>query len=161
MKLTPMTAIAFSFGLTAASSASASEPSPIVVTPVGSQASSVGDSRYFTGSVRVDSRFQAPAPARIGGGTVTFEPGSRTAWHTHPLGQTLIVTAGLGEVQKWGEAIQSIRPGDTVWIPPGVKHWHGASATVGMSHVAISESLDGKSVEWLEKVTDEQLNRKP
>ena len=120
-----------------------------------------GDSRYFTGSVRVDSRFQAAAPARIGGGTVTFEPGSRTAWHTHPLGQTLIVTAGLGEVQKWGEAIQSIRPGDTVWIPPGVKHWHGASATVGMSHVAISESLDGKSVEWLEKVTDEQLNRKP
>lgn len=156
MKLPTATALALSLGLTAASAA---EPEPIKVTRVGTQPSSAGGEQNFTGSVRVDSRFQATAPARAGGGIVTFEPGARTAWHTHPLGQTLIVTAGLGRVQKWGDAVQDIRPGDVVWIPPGVKHWHGASATVGMSHIAISEALDGKSVEWMEKVSKEQYGQ--
>jgi quercetin dioxygenase-like cupin family protein len=103
--------------------------------------------------------FTADAPARVRGATVTFEPGARTGWHTHPLGQTLIVTAGVGRVQQWGGPIQEIRPGDTVWIPPGVKHWHGASPTVGMSHIAFSEALDGKSVDWMEKVSDEQYGK--
>jgi quercetin dioxygenase-like cupin family protein len=109
--------------------------------------------------VRVESRFQGTAPARIGGATVTFEPGARTAWHSHPLGQTLIVTAGVGLVQEWSGPIQEIRPGDIVWIAAGVKHWHGATPTNGMSHIAFSESLNGKSVEWMEKVTDEQYRR--
>ncbi len=150
---TSAAAIALSLGLC---TAGASELSPIKVTPIGSQPSTAGGDQNFTGSVRVDSRFQATAPARVGGGIVTFEPGARTAWHTHPLGQTLIVTAGVGRVQKWGDPVQTINPGDVVWIPPNVKHWHGASATVGMSHVAISESLDGKSVTWMEKVAPEQ-----
>ncbi|HHW1763945.1 TPA: (R)-mandelonitrile lyase [Pseudomonas aeruginosa] len=156
MKLPTATAIALSLGL---SSASAAEQEPIKVTRVGTQPSSAGGDQNFTGSVRVDSRFQASAPARAGGGIVTFEPGARTAWHTHPLGQTLIVTAGVGRVQKWGDSVQEIRPGDVVWIPPGVKHWHGASPTVGMSHIAIAESLDGKSVEWMEKVSKEQYGQ--
>ncbi|WKN20326.1 cupin domain-containing protein [Azotobacter vinelandii] len=138
------------------STAYAQEAPTISVTRVGSQPSAAGPESNFTGSVRVDSLFRAPAPARIGGGTVTFEPGARTAWHTHPLGQTLIVTAGVGWVQSWDGPRQEIRPGDTAWIPPGVKHWHGASPTVGMSHIAIAEALDGKSVDWLEKVSDEQ-----
>jgi quercetin dioxygenase-like cupin family protein len=142
-----------------ASTASAQSNQVITVTRPGSQPSSVGSAENFTGTVRVDSRFQASAPARIGGGVVTFEPGARTAWHTHPLGQTLIVTAGLGLVQRWGDPAQEIRPGDVVWIPPGVKHWHGASATAGMSHIAIAEALDGKTVEWLEQVSDEQYRR--
>lgn len=158
MKMTvpAVTAIALSLGITAAS---ASDTAPVQVTRVGAQPSSAGDDQNFTGSVRVDSRFQATSPARVGGGIVTFEPAARTAWHTHPLGQTLIVTSGVGRVQKWGDAVQEIRPGDVVWIPPGVKHWHGASPTVGMSHVAISESLDGKSVDWLEKVSKEQYGQ--
>lgn len=156
MKLPTATAIALSLGL---SSASAAEQEPIKVTRVGTQPSSAGGDQNFTGLVRVDSRFQASAPARAGGGIVTFEPGARTAWHTHPLGQTLIVTAGVGRVQKWGDSVQEIRPGDVVWIPPGVKHWHGASPTVGMSHIAIAESLDGKSVEWMEKVSKEQYGQ--
>ena len=131
----------------------------VVVQRAGSQAPSIGAAQNFTGSVRVDGRFQGSAPARVSGGTVTFEPGARTAWHTHPLGQTLIVTAGAGLVQHWGGAIQEIRPGDTVWIPPGVKHWHGASAMTGMTHVAISEAQDGKTVDWLEHVSDEQYRR--
>jgi quercetin dioxygenase-like cupin family protein len=131
----------------------------ITVTRPGAQPSAAGPAENFTGSVRVDSRFQGAAPARISGGIVTFEPGARTAWHTHPLGQTLIVTAGIGLVQEWDGPVQEIRPGDIVWIPPGVKHWHGATATNGMSHIAFSESLDGKSVEWMEKVTDEQYRR--
>ena len=130
--------------------------SEVVVTRSGSQPSTAGSPDNFTGSVRVDDRFSGTAPARIGGATVTFEPGARTAWHSHPLGQTLIVTAGVGRVQHWDGPVQLIRPGDTVWIPPGVKHWHGASPTVGMSHIAFSEALDGKSVEWMEHVTDEQ-----
>ncbi|RWO18281.1 cupin domain-containing protein [Mesorhizobium sp.] len=126
------------------------------ITRVGSQPSGPGPADYFTGTVRIDPLFQAPEPARVGGASVTFEPGARTAWHTHPLGQTLIVTAGLGRIQREGAPVEEIRPGDVVWIPPGVKHWHGASATTAMTHLAIQESLDGKPVEWLEKVSDEQ-----
>ncbi len=147
------TAVALTVGI---STIAAAQTGAAVVTRVGSQPSSVGSEQYFTGSVRVDSRFQAASPARVGGGTVTFEPGAHTAWHTHPLGQTLIVTAGLGRVQTWGDAVQEIRPGDVVWIPPGTKHWHGASPTVGMSHVAIAESLNGTSVQWMEKLGPDQ-----
>jgi quercetin dioxygenase-like cupin family protein len=129
------------------------------ITRSGSQPSRNGPAEYFTGSVRVDSPFSATAPARVGGATVTFEPGARTAWHTHPLGQTLIVTAGHGWVQVEGGAREEIRPGDLVWFPPGVKHWHGATATTGMSHIAIAEALDGKTVDWMEKVSDEQYQR--
>jgi quercetin dioxygenase-like cupin family protein len=142
-----------------ASSASAQSNQTITVMHPESQPSTVGPAVNFTGSVRVDSRFQGTAPARIGGGIVTFEPGARTAWHTHPLGQTLIVTAGLGLVQEWDKPVQVIRPGDVVWIPPGVKHWHGATPTNGMSHIAIAEALDGKTVAWLEKVTDAQYRQ--
>jgi quercetin dioxygenase-like cupin family protein len=142
-----------------AASALAQSGQDIVVQRAGSQAPSIGAAQNFTGAVRVEGRFQGSAPARVSGGTVTFEPGARTAWHTHPLGQTLIVTAGVGLVQRWGGAIQEIRPGDVVWIPPGVKHWHGAAATTGMTHVAIAEALDGKTVEWMEHVSDEQYRR--
>ena len=133
--------------------------SEVVVTRAGTQPSSVGSPENFTGSVRVDDRFRGSDPARISGGTVTFEPGARTAWHTHPLGQTLIVTAGIGLVQHWGGPVHEIRPGDIVWIPPGVKHWHGATPTNGMAHIAFSEALDGKSVEWMEQVSDAQYRR--
>jgi 4-carboxymuconolactone decarboxylase len=109
----------------------------------------------------VDSPFQGTEPARVRGATVTFEPGARTAWHSHPLGQTLIVTAGVGLVQQWGGRVQVIRPGDIVWIPPGVKHWHGATAHSGMTHIAITEAADGKTVEWMEKVSDEQYDKQP
>ena len=122
----------------------------------GSQASAKGPADWFTGDVRIDHLFQAPAPARVAGASVTFEPGARTAWHTHPLGQTLIVTAGRGWVQRESGPVEEIRPGDVVWFPPGEKHWHGATSTTGMTHIAIQESLDGKSVDWLEHVTDEQ-----
>jgi 4-carboxymuconolactone decarboxylase len=125
----------------------------------GSQPSQSGPPEYFTGSVRVDSRFQRQAPARISGAVVTFEPGARTAWHTHPLGQTLIVVSGLGWVQVEGGPKEEIRGGDIVWFAPGEKHWHGASATTAMSHIAIAEALDGKSVNWLEHVSDEQYRR--
>jgi quercetin dioxygenase-like cupin family protein len=131
----------------------------IVVQRAGAQAPSIGAAQNFTGAVRVEGRFQGSLPARISGGTVTFEPGARTAWHTHPLGQTLVVTAGVGRVQHWGGAIQEIRSGDVVWIPPGVKHWHGAAATTGMTHVAVSEAVDGKTVDWMEHVSDEQYRR--
>ncbi|TSD83123.1 cupin domain-containing protein [Mycobacterium sp. KBS0706] len=142
-----------------ASAASAQSNQMITVTRPGSQPSAAGPAENFTGSVRVDSRFQGTAPARIGGGIVTFEPGARTAWHSHPLGQTLIVTAGVGLVQEWDGPVQDIRPGDIVWIPPGVKHWHGATSANGMSHIAVSEALDGKAVEWMEQVTEEQYRR--
>lgn len=131
----------------------------VTVTRAGSQPSTTGAAANFTGAVRVDSRFQGSAPARIGGGTVTFEPGARTAWHSHPLGQTLIVTAGVGWVRQWAGPIQEIKPGDIVWIPPDVKHWHGAAATTGMTHIAIAEALDGKTVTWMEQVNDEQYAR--
>jgi quercetin dioxygenase-like cupin family protein len=122
----------------------------------GSVPSRKGPAENFTGAVRVDSPFRGTAPARIGGATVTFEPGARTAWHTHPLGQTLIITAGVGWVQSEGRPREEVRPGDIVWIPAGDKHWHGATATTGMSHIAISEALDGKTVDWMEQVTDAQ-----
>jgi quercetin dioxygenase-like cupin family protein len=122
----------------------------------GSQPSAKGSSDYFTGTVRLDSPFKAAAPARVGGAIVTFEPGARTAWHTHPLGQTLIVTAGLGWAQREGGPVEEIRPGDIVWFEPGEKHWHGASSSAAMTHIAIAEALDGKTVEWLEHVSDEQ-----
>jgi quercetin dioxygenase-like cupin family protein len=122
----------------------------------GSQPSAKGPQEYFTGSVRIDTPFQGVAPARAGGAVVTFEPGARTAWHWHPLGQTLIVTAGCGWVQSEGGPKVEIRPGDVVWCPPNERHWHGATPTTAMTHVAIAEALDGKAVEWMEKVSDEQ-----
>ena len=122
----------------------------------GSQPSVKGPAEWFTGAVRIDSPFQGSEPSRIGGAIVTFEPGARTAWHTHPLGQTLIVTAGYGRVQREGGPVEDIRPGDIVWIEPGEKHWHGASPTSSMTHIAIAESLNGKAVEWMEKVSGEQ-----
>jgi len=122
----------------------------------GSQPSAQGPAEYFTGRVRIDPLFQAPAPARGFGASVTFEPGARTAWHVHPLGQTLIVTAGFGFVQSFGGPAQPIRPGDVVWCPPGEKHWHGAAPTTAMTHIAIVEQLDGKAVDWMEKVSDEE-----
>jgi quercetin dioxygenase-like cupin family protein len=126
------------------------------IKPNGSIPSSKGPPEYFTGRVRIDSMHQAPAPARMVCACVTFEPGARTAWHTHPLGQTLIVTSGLGFVQSWGRPVREIRPGDVVWCPPGEKHWHGGTPGTAMSHIAILEALDGKTVDWLEHVTDEQ-----
>ncbi|MFK4386277.1 quercetin dioxygenase-like cupin family protein [Bradyrhizobium sp. USDA 336] len=131
----------------------------IGITKNGSRPSQKGSQDWFTGTVRVDPLFQAPDPARVGGGQVTFEPGARTAWHTHPLGQTLIVTAGLGWVQRDGGPVEEIRPGDVVWVPPGLKHWHGASPTTAMTHIAIQESVNGRNVEWLEKVSDAQYQR--
>jgi quercetin dioxygenase-like cupin family protein len=125
----------------------------------GSQQSAEGSADWFTGRVRIDPLFEAPEPARVRGARVTFEPGARTAWHTHPLGQTLIVTSGLGWAQRWGEAVAEIRPGDVVWFPPGEKHWHGASPTTAMTHIAIQEALNGKPVDWLEKVSEEQYRR--
>jgi quercetin dioxygenase-like cupin family protein len=125
----------------------------------GSQPSRKPPEEYFTGQVRLDPLFQTAAPARVGGASVTFEPGARTAWHTHPLGQTLIVTAGLGWAQREGGPVEEIRPGDVVWFASGEKHWHGATPTTAMTHVAIQEALDGKSVDWLEKVSDTQYRK--
>jgi len=122
----------------------------------GSQPSGRGPAEYFTGTVRIDPLFDPGAPARVVGASVTFEPGARTAWHTHPLGQTLIVTAGCGLAQRLGEAIEEIRPGDVVSFAPGEKHWHGATATTSVTHIAIQERLDGKTVDWMEKVSDDQ-----
>ncbi len=132
------------------------DPQALKITRNGAQPSARGPADYFTGTVRVDSPFQADGPARVGGGHVTFEPGARTAWHTHPLGQTLLVTSGVGRVQRWGGPVQEIRPGDVVWIPPGEKHWHGAAPATAMGHYAIAERLDGKVVGWLEKVSEAQ-----
>ena len=125
----------------------------------GSQASNKGPADWFTGSVRIDTLFQAAAPARGQGAAVTFEPGARTAWHTHPLGQTLIVTFGVGWVQREGGPVEEIRPGDVVWFAPNEKHWHGASSTSAMTHIAIQEALDGKVVDWMEKVSDDQYRK--
>ena len=126
------------------------------ITRNGTTASARGPADYFTGTVRIDARFQGEAPARVGGATVTFEPGARTAWHTHPLGQTLLVLSGFGRVQRDGGPIEEIYPGDIVWFPPGEKHWHGASPDTAMTHIAIAEALDGKVVDWLEHVTETQ-----
>jgi quercetin dioxygenase-like cupin family protein len=122
----------------------------------GSRPSGKGSADYFTGAVRIDPLIEAPEPARVRGASVTFEPGARTAWHTHPLGQTLIVTAGCGWAQREGGPVETIRPGDVVWFAPGEKHWHGATATTGMTHIAIQEALNGSPVDWLEQVSDEQ-----
>jgi quercetin dioxygenase-like cupin family protein len=127
----------------------------------GSRPSGIGPAEYFTGAVRVDPLFDAPDPARARGAHVTFEPGARTAWHTHPLGQTLIVTSGLGWVQREGGQIEEIRPGDVVWFAPGEKHWHGASANTAMSHIAIQEALNGSPVTWLERVSEAQYQLGP
>ena len=126
------------------------------ITRSGDKPSAEGPAEYFTGAVRIDAPFAADAPARVGGATVTFESGARTAWHTHPLGQTLIVTAGLGRAQREGGPVEEMRPGDIVWFSPGEKHWHGASPTAAMTHIAIAEALDGKVVDWMEQVSDEQ-----
>ncbi|HEV7903207.1 MAG TPA: carboxymuconolactone decarboxylase family protein [Pyrinomonadaceae bacterium] len=129
---------------------------PIIITRGGTQPSRQGTVENFTGSVRVEPLFQPNAPARTSGAIVTFQPGARAAWHSHPLGQILIVTAGTGRVQRWGDPVDEIRPGDVVWIPPGQKHWHGASPDASMSHIAVVELLDGKSTDWMEKVSDAQ-----
>ena len=134
-------------------------PMDIDIKRNGSRPSQKGSQDWFTGTVRIDPLFQAPAPARVGAGQVTFEPGARTAWHTHPLGQTLIITAGLGWVQREGGPIEEVRPGDVVWFPPGLKHWHGASPATAMTHIAIQESVDGKNVDWMEKVSDAQYRK--
>jgi 4-carboxymuconolactone decarboxylase len=151
-------AIAISLGMLASSAQSQTpkDVGAIRIMRSGSQPSRQGSPENFTGSVRVDPLFQANAPARAAGSLVTFEPGARTAWHTHPLGQILIVTAGTGRVQCWGDPVAEIRQGDVVWIPPGQKHWHGAAPKSSMAHIAIVEQLDGKSVEWMEKVSDVQ-----
>jgi quercetin dioxygenase-like cupin family protein len=125
----------------------------------GSQPSAKGAADWFTGSVRIDPLFQASNPTRAAGAWVTFEPGARTAWHTHPLGQTLIVICGVGRVQRWGGPIEEIQPGDVVWFPPGEKHWHGASPTNAMTHIAIQEAQNGKVVDWMEHVSDEQYGK--
>ena len=126
---------------------------------VDSRSPSKGSAEWFTGTVKIDPLFEAPEPARVRGASVTFEPGARTAWHTHPLGQTLIVTSGLGWAQRWGAPIEEIRPGDVVWFAPGEKHWHGATPTTAMTHIAIQEALNGKPVDWMEKVSDEQYQK--
>ena len=129
------------------------------VTRNGSQSSGKGPADWFTGTVRIDQPFAATDPARVAGAVVTFEPGARTAWHTHPLGQTLIVTAGIGWAQREGGPVEEIRPGDVVWFEPGEKHWHGATPTTAMTHIAVQERLDGKAVDWLEKVSDEEYQK--
>jgi len=137
-------------------SQTSSSKDAIRITRDGSQSPRQGPFANFTGSVRIDSSFPANPPSRTYGARVSFEPGARTAWHTHPLGQTLIVTTGIGRVQRWGDTLEEIRPGDVVWIPPGQKHWHGATPNNAMTHIAIAEELDGKGVEWMEKVSDAQ-----
>lgn len=126
------------------------------ITRNGTQPSGKGSAEWFTGTVRVDPLFAAHDPARASGAYVTFEPGARTAWHSHPFGQTLVVTAGCGRVQRWGGAVEEIRPGDVVWIAAGEKHWHGAAPTTSVTHIAIQEHLDGKTADWMEHVSDEQ-----
>jgi quercetin dioxygenase-like cupin family protein len=128
----------------------------MAIARAGSQPSSQGPARYFTGSARVDPLFAVHPPSTTSGAYVTFEPGARSAWHSHPAGQVLIVTAGAGRVQRWGGPAQEIRPGDVVWTPPGVKHWHGAAPSTPVTHIAIQDSVGGKNVEWMEKVSDEQ-----
>jgi quercetin dioxygenase-like cupin family protein len=135
------------------------QASAVTVVRAGSQPPTAGPAEYFTGRVQVQPLFQPTEPSRVAGASVTFEPGARTAWHTHPVGQRLIVTAGTGWVQQWGRPIEEIKPGDVVWIPPGQKHWHGATPAGSMTHIALQEHLEGKVVEWLEKVSDDQYRR--
>jgi quercetin dioxygenase-like cupin family protein len=155
--------------LSAANLAAAETPAPAVATTPrnttmdikrnGSRPSNIGSADYFTGAVRIDPLFQAPEPARAAGASVTFEPGARTAWHTHPLGQTLIVTAGLGWAQREGGQVEEIHPGDVIWFPPGEKHWHGATPTTAMTHIAVQEAWNGKVVDWMEQVSNAQYRR--
>ena len=167
MKLLIATAITLSLLASAsaqtnqAGAASAQDSQAIRIMRRGSQPSRQGPVENFTGSVRVDPLFQASAPARTSGSLVTFEPGAHSAWHTHPLGQVLIVTAGTGRVQRWGDPVDEIRQGDVVWIPPSQKHWHGAAPDSSMAHIAVSEALEGKAVDWMEKVTDAQYGAPP
>lgn len=142
-----------------AASETADGKTTMQITKAGTQPSRPGPADWFTGAVRIDPLFQAPEPARVSGGHVTFEPGARTAWHTHPLGQTLIIASGLGWVQREGGPVEEVRTGDVVWFPPGVKHWHGASPTTAMTHIAIQEALGGKNVDWLEKVSERQYRK--
>ncbi len=155
-----LAAIAISLCITAsgAQSQTSREQETIRITRSASQLPRPGPADHFTGSVQIDSYFKENAPSRVSGARVFFEPGARTAWHTHPLGQILIVTTGTGRVQRWGDPMDEIRQGDVVWIPPGQKHWHGAAPNRSMVHIAIAEQLDGKTVEWMEKVSDEQYN---
>ena len=155
--------------LSAANLAAAETPAPAVATTPrnttmdikrnGSRPSNIGSADYFTGAVRIDPLFQAPEPARAAGASVTFEPGARTAWHTHPLGQTLIVTAGLGWAQREGGQVEEIHPGGVIWFPPGEKHWHGATPTTAMTHIAVQEAWNGKVVDWMEQVSNAQYRR--
>jgi quercetin dioxygenase-like cupin family protein len=157
--LLSLLALAFARSEQAKDSATGSAQN-VEVTRNGLQPAQKGAAENFTGSVRIDPLFQAQEPSRTAGASVTFEPGARTVWHTHPLGQTLIVTAGVGWVQQFGGTVQEIRPGDVVRIPPNKKHWHGATPTTGMTHIAIQENLNGKVVDWMEKVSEEQYQKK-
>ena len=154
MRLFAPTAILFCILASVAQSQTVNKPEMIRITRSNSQPAQPAPAETFTGSVQIDSPFQASAPARVYGARVTFEPGARTAWHTHVLGQILIVTTGTGRVQRWGDPVEEIRQGDIVWIPPGQKHWHGATPNIAMTHIAIVEQLNGKSTDWMEKVTD-------
>lgn len=144
--------------LTAAPLASAAEPAAQSIARAGEQPSAAGPAEFFTGRVRIDPVWPADGGINASGGLVTFEPGARSAWHTHPAGQRLVVTSGAGLTQEWGKPVQVIRPGDVVWCPPGVKHWHGAAPGTAMTHLAVTGTVDGKNVTWMEKVTDEQYN---
>jgi len=146
------------FSLAASAFAAADAAQDMVITRAGTQAASKGAAQNFSGSVRVDPLFAAHLPSTASAAYVTFEPGARSAWHTHPQGQVLIVTAGAGRVQRWGGKIEEIRSGDVIWTPPGVKHWHGAAPATALTHIAIQEATGGKNVEWMEKVSDEQYN---
>jgi len=161
--LVSMLAANVASGQTASSDASQAAPvqdsKTIRIARSESLQSNKGSDQFFTGSVQVQQLFPGHDPARTSGGRVTFEPGARSAWHTHPLGQILIMTDGTGWIQQWGGPIEEIRKGDVIWIPPGVKHWHGATPTTAMTHIAIQEQLNGKAVKWLEKVTDEQYRK--
>ena len=159
MKIHAVIAISLCMLASSAQSQTSKDQGAIRIMRSGSQPSRQGPAENFTGSVRVDPLFQANAPARASGSLVTFEPGARTGWHIHPLGQILIVTAGTGRVQRWGDPVEEIRQGDAVWIPPGQKHWHGASATTALTHLAIQETTGGTNVQWMEHVTDEQYGK--
>lgn len=161
MTKTPWTQVACAACIAAAASASAQAPSPAAAQEIiraGAQASVAGPAQFFTGRVRVDPIWPADAHINTSGAMVTFEPGARSAWHTHPAGQRLVVTSGVGLTQEWGKNVQVIRPGDVVWCPPDVKHWHGAGPTTAMSHIAVTGTAGGRNVNWMEKVTDEQYD---
>lgn len=160
MKYLVATALSLTMAATAlAQSGAAGTAQQMTIARAGSQASIQGPAQNFTGSARVDPLFGPHAPSTTAGAAVTFEPGARSAWHTHPAGQVLVVTAGVGRAQQWGGQVQEIRPGDVIWTPPGVKHWHGAAPTTALTHIAIQEAVNGKNVEWLEKVSDEQYGK--